>query len=336
MQVPSSMKNQRGFTIVELLIVIVVIAILAAITIVAYNGIQNRAKTSALLSSVSQGVKKVQAYAALNNDNYPADATAAGLTGSAGTTYTVSSNNTSSPKQYCVTVSSNNLTYFQTSAMSQPAQGTCISLLAWWPFNGNASDMSGNGADGTVNGATLTTGATGATNGAYQLGESGQYITVGSPSILSNVPANFTYTIWLARTGTASTQQWPLIMGPGSNNTHLDFGIRTNGYGVNVYFEWGVSPFDGVAYASSGTNGPMPNLNEWHHIAVSFNGTSIQIYWDGVLKFTSPATTIRPVMMPLQFTTATGGWSGKIDDARVYGRALSASEVQTMYSVGAQ
>jgi type IV pilus assembly protein PilA len=39
-----NMKKDRGFTIVELLIVIVVIAILAAITIVAYNGVQNKAK----------------------------------------------------------------------------------------------------------------------------------------------------------------------------------------------------------------------------------------------------------------------------------------------------
>lgn len=38
--------KQRGFTIVELLIVVVIIAILAAITIVAYNGIQNRANAS--------------------------------------------------------------------------------------------------------------------------------------------------------------------------------------------------------------------------------------------------------------------------------------------------
>lgn len=37
-------KQNSGFTIVELLIVIVVIGILAAITIVAYNGVQQRAR----------------------------------------------------------------------------------------------------------------------------------------------------------------------------------------------------------------------------------------------------------------------------------------------------
>lgn len=46
----SSHKKHTGFTIVELLIIIVVIGILAAITIVAYNGIQDRARATALIS----------------------------------------------------------------------------------------------------------------------------------------------------------------------------------------------------------------------------------------------------------------------------------------------
>lgn len=56
-------KDKSGFTIVELLIVVVVIAILAAITIVAYNGIQNRAKKSSAISTAQSVLKKIEAYA---------------------------------------------------------------------------------------------------------------------------------------------------------------------------------------------------------------------------------------------------------------------------------
>ena len=70
-------KQTRGFTIVELLIVIVVIAILAAITIVAYNGIQNRAKNTQQISAMSTYVKGLGLYAASNNNQYPTDAAVA-------------------------------------------------------------------------------------------------------------------------------------------------------------------------------------------------------------------------------------------------------------------
>jgi prepilin-type N-terminal cleavage/methylation domain-containing protein len=59
-------QKQLGFTIVELLIVIVVIGVLAAITIVAYNGIQKRAQDTVIQSDINNLVKKVREYEADN------------------------------------------------------------------------------------------------------------------------------------------------------------------------------------------------------------------------------------------------------------------------------
>ena len=63
-------KHTAGFTIVELLIVIVIIGILAAITIVAYNGIQNRAFNSRVQSDIKNVQKLVENYNAING-SYP-------------------------------------------------------------------------------------------------------------------------------------------------------------------------------------------------------------------------------------------------------------------------
>jgi len=62
--------KQSGFTIVELLIVVVVIAILAAITIVAYNGIQTRASFTREKSDMVSINKAIQMYY-VDNGAYP-------------------------------------------------------------------------------------------------------------------------------------------------------------------------------------------------------------------------------------------------------------------------
>ena len=74
------MQAEKGFTIVELLIVIVVIAILATITIVSYNGVQNRAKSTAAQKSASTVRDKAEAYNALNSTYPVGAATSAAMT----------------------------------------------------------------------------------------------------------------------------------------------------------------------------------------------------------------------------------------------------------------
>lgn len=65
------LSPRAGFTIVELLIVVVVIAILAAITIVTFNGIKDRATVASLKSDLNAASKMMEMAKVDNADSYP-------------------------------------------------------------------------------------------------------------------------------------------------------------------------------------------------------------------------------------------------------------------------
>lgn len=71
MLVGKSQTTSRGFTIVELLIVIVVIGILAGLIITAYNGIQQRAMTTSLQADLRNAVVALEQAKIDNGDVYP-------------------------------------------------------------------------------------------------------------------------------------------------------------------------------------------------------------------------------------------------------------------------
>jgi len=62
---------KKGFTIVELLIVIVVIAVLAAISIVAYTGLQSRTRDAGRIQKIKDIAKAIELYK-IDNGQYPA------------------------------------------------------------------------------------------------------------------------------------------------------------------------------------------------------------------------------------------------------------------------
>lgn len=112
---------KKGFTIVELLIVIVVIAILAAITIVAYNGITARANTSADVAGLNQINQKIQAYI-VDNSAPPADLSSLNIS-SGNTNYQYSVNTSVTPNTWGVTATTGSISYYISSTNQTPTAG---------------------------------------------------------------------------------------------------------------------------------------------------------------------------------------------------------------------
>jgi len=119
------LKARAGFTIVELLIVIVVIAILAAITIVSYNGVTSRAKDSATQTGAKEAFSKIATFAIDHGDAYPATLAETGLPTDGATNYQYTVNNVASPRTFCLTASVSGLSYYVSNANSTPTKGAC-------------------------------------------------------------------------------------------------------------------------------------------------------------------------------------------------------------------
>lgn len=186
-------KDNAGFTIVELLIVVVVIAILAAITIVSYNGITNRARTAAVQSAASQAAKKISSEAILNGDRYPDTIDGLGLTAANGTTYQYTVNNDSSPAGYCVTAVSNGSSSYVAKTFSYNG-GTVLNQDT--PVAGACPGHSSSG--GTVITNLIP-------NSSFEIGSTG-WIASGSLIAASTTsPTSGTGSLRVQNTGTGNT-----------------------------------------------------------------------------------------------------------------------------------
>jgi len=240
-------KTQSGFTIVELLIVIVVIAILATISIIAYNGVQEKAKVATLQTDLSNSSKQLKLYeaaygsfpTALDANNCPSapntDANRC-IVPSNGNTFTYSSDG----KTFNLTEKSpNNTAYAITQSTSpedvtlNPADWVVVGTQTWAKANLNVGTMITSTTDQTNNSnlekhchSNLESNCT-ANGGLYQWDEAMQYVTTnGARGICpagSHIPTDTdwsTLITFLGGTATAGTQ----IKSGGSSGMNMPFG----------------------------------------------------------------------------------------------------------------
>jgi prepilin-type N-terminal cleavage/methylation domain-containing protein len=196
-------NKKQGFTIVELLIVIVVIAILATVTIVAFSGIQNRAKQSALQSNLSQQAKRLAVWKLQNNDTYPASLAAAQTEGMLVNTSDVEYVNyipATNLMSYCVTAQRTDGTRFSISSGSgAPVSGECAkNLLTNTSVELNTANLQNIGSTGDRTIVRLAAGD--AYSGGYVLrltvGASGGVAGYGSTSPTLGL-GRYTGSLWI-------------------------------------------------------------------------------------------------------------------------------------------
>ncbi len=95
----------------------------------------------------------------------------------------------------------------------------------------------------------------------------------------------------------------------------------------------------GAIYAATSTT--SVNDNKWHHVLGTYDGSNLKVYIDGVLEDTHAGSGSLPIAIgPLRIgadyqTTPANFFNGLIDEVRVYNRALTASEIQDLYRIGA-
>jgi hypothetical protein len=93
-----------------------------------------------------------------------------------------------------------------------------------------------------------------------------------------------------------------------------------------------------TAHNEAWTNSPLANMSAWHHVAVSWDGSTQQVFVDGVCSCNA-VPSYAPVPNVAQFTIgcypgANLKFTGLIDNVRLYDRALSLPEVADLFGEG--
>jgi hypothetical protein len=200
-------------------------------------------------------------------------------------------------------------------------------LVAWWPFNGNATDESINTNDGTVNGASLTTDRFGNINSAYYFSSAGCGTRIDATINTTSIITGLTISVWVLRVGNGC--MGPRVLdfynpGPG----RLDIGWDNTGFG-NIGSVTSTSAIIATAWTK-------PLNNVWTNLIYTNNGSFGKFYQDGVL-FSTIASTGNPILsgnaaFGRMNSPAYDAFNGKLDDIAIWNRVLTSCEVQQLYT----
>jgi len=224
-------------------------------------------------------------------------------------------------------------------------------LVGHWTFDGKhtvwtsategtVTDASGNGNTGTITNATQSGFPTRGVIGQAGNFDGSDYVNLGDLSAMEGQ-------------GALGVSFWAKHDVEDANTLNADYFLMKSGAGADtVEFYWGQddkigfcvvvvggTSCGGANTATALSDQTMVTAKSWHHYVGVYDGASVFLYIDGVsADSTPPALTgnTQDSVHNLQINRSDGGlgWNGKIDDVRIYNRALTQAEITRLYNMG--
>ncbi len=182
----------------------------------------------------------------------------------------------------------------------------------------NLSDISGNGYIGTLSNAPTYSVQNGIKS--LQFNGSNNYISYPTAGLPYGGSVR-TMSVWLTTSTVDLTFGFAIAYGTGT--IAQSYFIGRYGSNLNV----GTFGYDYNVTTSA-------QINTWYHIVAVFDGTNLYGYLNGYLAISGPSTanTIASRFNIGRQTNDSQYWNGKVGEAQIYNRALSANEVLALYN----
>jgi hypothetical protein len=210
------------------------------------------------------------------------------------------------------------------------------SLVAWYPMDdvtsGTVIDATGHGHDATCTACPQP--ATGVVGGALHFDGSNELVAVPDAPDLDTSSA-FTLAAWYEPDSFNDAGQFDCFMGKlfGSANSNTwQFCVTPQ-----TRLTAGIGSGSGSDFTLDSILGPTTTAGDWHHAALAYDGSRIEVFFDGVSLGSASAT--GALMLDHGEITLGGDldsgapiamFPGRVDDVRIYARVLAASEIATL------
>jgi hypothetical protein len=207
------------------------------------------------------------------------------------------------------------------------------SLVSWWRFD----DVNGTGDptdymdrnNGSVQG-TASQNNSGFFGKGFYFNSDG-YIDAGNDASTSF--SYMSFSVWI-KPAFDETQgiAWPFLFDKTRGNTEawrVLFDATTDNWRYRLYTTGGA--------VNCETTGIAWTVGEWHHLAGTYNGTDMVVYWDGDLNGTCAQSGSMTTNSDNLFIGAGGAapaqfFNGTLDDAMIFNRSLNATEIVALYA----